>query len=91
MGLTFLYTVPNVTEEEQLHETWQIRLLDAVAVELDEAILKRLWQEEPLFAKIRSHICECGKPNDHKELEQKYNEIYERSQRDSKEPEQTKT
>lgn len=91
LGLTMLFSIQNYAEKEEFTETWQIRLIDAEAVELDDGVIERLWQEEPLFAKIRSHICECGRPNDHKELERKCNEMYERYQKECKEPEQTKS
>uniref|UniRef100_A0A1B0FR79 pyridoxal 5'-phosphate synthase n=1 Tax=Glossina morsitans morsitans TaxID=37546 RepID=A0A1B0FR79_GLOMM len=62
--------------EDAKQETWQIRLMNACAVELDDqAILSKFWQEEPLFAKIRSHIVECGKPTNHEELVIKHNKL----------------
>uniref|UniRef100_A0A1A9UE86 pyridoxal 5'-phosphate synthase n=1 Tax=Glossina austeni TaxID=7395 RepID=A0A1A9UE86_GLOAU len=62
--------------EDAERETWQIRLMNACAVELDDqAILSKFWQEEPLFAKIRSHIVECGKPTNYEELVIKHNNL----------------
>ncbi|KAI9590218.1 pyridoxine/pyridoxamine 5'-phosphate oxidase [Glossina fuscipes] len=66
----------NIGLEEENRETWQIRLMNACAVEIDDqAILSKFWQEEPLFAKIRSHIVECGKPMNHEELILKHNKL----------------
>lgn len=72
-------------------ELWQIRLFNAEAHELNDDLITEFWQKELLFSKIRSHICECGKPNEDSVLERKYKEIMEKYERDSKEPEQTAT
>ncbi|KAI8128003.1 Pyridoxine/pyridoxamine 5'-phosphate oxidase [Lucilia cuprina] len=85
VAVTILCSIPDI-------ELWQIRLFNAEAVEIiDKEILNKFWQEEPLYAKIRSHICECGKPNDGEELDRKYQEILELYERESIEPEQTKS
>ncbi|KAM7349138.1 pyridoxine/pyridoxamine 5'-phosphate oxidase [Cochliomyia hominivorax] len=73
------------------NEFWQIRLFKAEAEEIDDETLKKYWQEEPLFAKIRSHLCECGKPNKEVELEEKYQNIMENCEWKSEELEQTET
>ncbi|XP_065365078.1 pyridoxine/pyridoxamine 5'-phosphate oxidase isoform X2 [Calliphora vicina] len=83
LSLTMICSVPE--------EFWQIRLFNAEAVELSADVVAKFWQEEPLFAKIRSHICDCGKPNDGKELDRKYQELFGSCQRESKDLEQTES
>lgn len=90
-GLTMLFH-PDANKESQgddLPQTWQVRLLGAEAVELDDMQLEKLWQEEPLLAKIRSHICECGKPRRPEELEARLKEQLAIMEKDKREPEQT--
>ncbi|XP_073833844.1 pyridoxine/pyridoxamine 5'-phosphate oxidase [Musca autumnalis] len=93
LGLTILFhpDARKVETKEILPETWQIRLLNAEAVELNDDQLKVLWQQEPLLAKIRSHICSCGKPNSTEELESRFEEQLAIMDREKREPEQTKS
>lgn len=93
MGLTMLFypDAHRVEAKDIVPEVWQIRLMGAEAVELDEEQLKMLWQQEPLFAKIRSHICECGKPSNTEELEKLLQEQLAIMEEEKREPEQTKT
>ncbi|TMW44963.1 hypothetical protein DOY81_009957 [Sarcophaga bullata] len=85
VSVTMVLNMPN--------EIWQIRLFNAEAVELPNEALKSLWQEEPLFAKMRSVVCECGRPNEGvEELECRYQELYKQYESEGKkEPEQTET
>ncbi|TMW45345.1 hypothetical protein DOY81_009573, partial [Sarcophaga bullata] len=85
VSVTMVLNMPN--------EIWQIRLFNAEAVELPNEALKSLWQDEPLLAKMRSVVCECGRPNEGvEELECRYQELYKQYESEGKkEPEQTET
>ncbi|XP_055845727.1 pyridoxine/pyridoxamine 5'-phosphate oxidase-like [Episyrphus balteatus] len=57
---------------------YKVRLIGK-AVELSPNQISNLWSQEPIFAKIRSRISECGKPldfadhkNDHDKLLTEY-------------------
>ncbi|XP_058988058.1 pyridoxine/pyridoxamine 5'-phosphate oxidase-like [Musca domestica] len=93
LGLTMLFypDAHRVEAKDVMPEVWQIRLMGAEAVELDEEQLKILWQQEPLLAKIRSHICECGKPSNIAELEKLLQEQLAIMEKEKRKPEQTKT
>ena len=73
IAATILYL--NVPSLASAVENWQVRLFQARAVELEEHYLDELWSEEPVFARIRSHICECGKPSDRDALKAKHNKL----------------
>ncbi|XP_075157574.1 pyridoxine/pyridoxamine 5'-phosphate oxidase [Haematobia irritans] len=93
LGVTILIS-NDVKQEGSDHvvpETWQIRLLDAEAVEVDDEQLRRFWNEEPLFAKIRSQICECGKPNTPEDLERRFQTALSMVERGNNEPQKTET
>lgn len=45
-------------------------------VELNEAEIAEFYKDEPLFAKIRSKICECGAPVEWNELKSKHDDVY---------------
>lgn len=75
VGLTFYFPEVQPNGPDCGTETWQVRLIDATAVELKEEQIKELWNQEALFSKIRSHICECGAPVDPVELKQKHDQL----------------
>ncbi|XP_073833852.1 pyridoxine/pyridoxamine 5'-phosphate oxidase-like [Musca autumnalis] len=90
LALTIL--LQNVEMEKDLPQTWQIRLLSAEAEEVnDDEQLKVFWKQEPLFQKIRSHICVCGKPSNLDELDAKFKEQLAIMDKEKREPEMTKT
>uniref|UniRef100_A0A1I8P268 pyridoxal 5'-phosphate synthase n=1 Tax=Stomoxys calcitrans TaxID=35570 RepID=A0A1I8P268_STOCA len=93
LGVTMLFShdVPQEGNGGVVPETWQVRLLGAEAVELDEDQLQILWQEEPLFAKVRSQICECGKPNTPEEFESRFQNALSVIEKENMEPKQTST
>lgn len=71
---------------------WQVRLFNAEAVELTKEALTSLWQNEPMYAKMRSIVCKCGKPNGGvEELERIYQQLLRQYESEGKEPEQTDT
>lgn len=72
-GITFY--MPNVRDDDGRESTWQVRLIGATAVELSESELDALWAKEDLAAKIRGHICPCGEPIDHDELNAKHDQF----------------
>lgn len=45
-------------------------------VELDESEIAECYKDEPLFAKIRSRICECGARVEWNELKTKHDHVY---------------
>ncbi|XP_061386960.1 pyridoxine/pyridoxamine 5'-phosphate oxidase [Musca vetustissima] len=91
MTFNFYPNAQKVEEKEVKPEAWQIRLFGAEAVELEDDYLRVLWQQEPLLAKLRSHICECGKPGNVEELDLKLQKELAIMEKEKREPEQTKT
>ncbi|XP_055913345.1 pyridoxine/pyridoxamine 5'-phosphate oxidase [Eupeodes corollae] len=75
--ITFYLETPLNSEGDV--SQWQIRLFGK-AIELSPQEISNLWNEETVFAKIRSRICDCGKPIDYpklKEAHDRYLKAYE--------------
>jgi len=82
---------PNLVTQSGDFENWQIRLFKAEAIELNDTQIASLWQQEPLFAKIRSHICECGKPSNREALKSMHDQLLNDHLKHNKTLEQTPT
>ncbi|XP_055842689.1 pyridoxine/pyridoxamine 5'-phosphate oxidase-like [Episyrphus balteatus] len=69
--VTFYLEIPNT--KGQIAQ-WQIRLFGK-AIELSPGEISNLWNEETVFAKIRSRICDCGKPIEYLKLKETHDTI----------------
>lgn len=86
ISTTFLFE--NI-ELNKINTLWQIRQMGK-AIELSSKEIANLWAEETVFAKIRSHISECGKPVefvDHRKKHDQFVKDYESGQNSLKQTE----
>ncbi|XP_037936433.1 pyridoxine/pyridoxamine 5'-phosphate oxidase 1, chloroplastic [Teleopsis dalmanni] len=91
VALTMFFPEVYNPNTPNIKETWQVRLINGKAVELEPTQIAKLWTEEPIFAKIRSHICKCGEPVNHEELLQKHDELLKEYENGCNKLEQTNT
>lgn len=69
------FYMPDVKDKAGNQNAWQVRLIGATAVELDQSEMDALWAKENLAAQIRGHICPCGEPINYDDLKAKHDQF----------------